>query len=219
MTSIEFRVEHDGPGAAGLRCLVDGADVLAGFEHHQLVDPDELIPPLSDALLPTRGGRTAVIGVCACGVAGCGNVSVRISREGAIVIWEPVENPDYETLGETYRFDLVRYLDAVDAAAEHPGDGQTRRVVRRLRLAAGFRAQTGQDGFRYFNRAGELTHVQALGDGRLTARVRLGPGPRREDAARHDFTPLPDESDGDFAWRVMLELMQRYIGAGPEDDG
>lgn len=113
MTAIEFRVEQVGAHEAALRCLVDGADVLAGFEYGHPVDPDELVPPLSDALFPTRGGRTAVIGVCACGFAGCGSVSVRIRREGAVVHWEPAEDAEHETLREAYRFDLTSYLDAV----------------------------------------------------------------------------------------------------------
>lgn len=129
--AFAFAVEADGGGT--LRPLIGGQDVLAGHSNSRGRDPDDLLPPLSDLLLPTRGGRHVVIGSCTCGYTGCGSLSMIVRRAGSTVCWEPFDTGRRETLHRTYRFDLLQYLDAVDTAAEvRPGEGRARRIVRQV---------------------------------------------------------------------------------------
>lgn len=118
--------EHD---HLAVELLVDGADVLP--DHLRGADPDALLPPLSAALLPSSLGRSAMIGICLCGEAGCASFSVQVRRTGERVLWEPDPQPIGETLTGALDFPLLAYLDAVDAAAADPQlHGRGRRLVR-----------------------------------------------------------------------------------------
>lgn len=126
-----FVVDEDGGGT--LRPTVSGQDLLAGHSNSRGRDPDDLLPPLSDMLLPTRSGRHVVIGSCTCSYTGCGSLSMIVRRADSVVWWEPFDTGRRETLHRAYGFDLLQYLDAVDTAAEvRPGEGRARRIVREV---------------------------------------------------------------------------------------
>lgn len=116
LSTLRLVTVLDRGGLPSLRPFVDDADLLLGYRNPKGLDPDALLPPLSTLLLPTRAGTEVVLGICACGEAGCGSMGARLRRDGADVLWEPGRHPE-ETLRRAYRFDLRTYLDAVDDAA------------------------------------------------------------------------------------------------------
>ncbi len=129
--TFQFAVDADGGGT--LRPIINGQDLLAVHRNNRGRDPDDLLPPLSDLLLPTRCGRHAVIGSCTCGNTGCGSLSMIVRRDGDVVLWEPVHTGRRETLHLPCRFELLQYLEAVDNAAEvRPGEGRARRIAREV---------------------------------------------------------------------------------------
>jgi hypothetical protein len=78
-------------------------------------DPIGLLPPDSRVLLPAAVPCQAMIGVCSCGEAGCASLWLRVRRDGGQVLWEPDPDAPRHSVDRTWRFDLARYLDAVDA--------------------------------------------------------------------------------------------------------
>ena len=117
VNSLQFRLFLD-DGNASLRPMIDGDDLLAGYRNSTGRDPNRVLPPVSSVLLPTGEARAVLIGSCSCGVTGCGSLEMSVRREHGTVIWEPALYPQYETLSRSYRFELERYLDAVDAAID-----------------------------------------------------------------------------------------------------
>ncbi len=130
-------------GSATLRPVVDGVELLDGYDNNQGLDPDRLLPPLSSVLLPTRSGRRVLIGCCSCGETGCGSLGFRLRRLRSQVLWEPDDGAQYESLSRSFRFDLTQYLDALDDAAEdRPGEGRGGRVARHVRIMLGLYDQS-----------------------------------------------------------------------------
>lgn len=94
------------------------------------VDPDWVLPPLSGVLLPSRVGRSVMLGTCC--TPGCASFSLQVRRDGGIVLWEPDPQPLDQTLTARLEFQLLEYLDAVDAATT---DAQLHERGRRLARA------------------------------------------------------------------------------------
>jgi hypothetical protein len=198
-----------------VRPFVDGIDILDGYRNSQGRDPDDLLPPLSTQLLPTRGGHPAILGVCSCGEPGCGSLAVSIRRAGSEVLWQPAEIAGYETLRRSYRFELVPYLEAVDTAAGDPpaGEGTGRRVARRVRAALGM----------YDLRYGSLAMFHE-------ARIDwISAWPWRSHAVKasvtttagqtvHEYTAELDETEDQFAARVTAELARFRLASNPDGD-
>lgn len=105
-------------------------------------DPADLLPPFSRALLPSAAPTPLMIGICGCGVAEDCSLWVSLRRDGDEVVWEParVTEHGHRSVRETWRFDLIAYLDAVDAATgPWAWESRARVVARELEdLAAGF---------------------------------------------------------------------------------
>jgi hypothetical protein len=129
---------------------IDGADVLltqrpdlnaAGRrnppERKVFVPPDPagLPPPDSATLLPTTAPRQAMIGICDCGESGCNSLWLQVRRDAGTVIWEPERSTPRATIDTTWRFDLRRYLYALDEGQRSMGGWEQRphRVARELR--------------------------------------------------------------------------------------
>jgi hypothetical protein len=81
-------------------------------------DPADLLPPFSRALLPSAAPVPLMIGICGCGYDGDYSLWVSLRRDGDEVVWEPIPVTEHGhcSVRETWRFDLVAYLDAIDAA-------------------------------------------------------------------------------------------------------
>jgi hypothetical protein len=81
-------------------------------------DPADLLPPFSRALLPSTTPTPLMIAICGCGIADDYSVWVSLRRDAGEVVWEPtpVTENGHHSVRETWRFDLVAYLDAIDAA-------------------------------------------------------------------------------------------------------
>jgi hypothetical protein len=78
-------------------------------------DPVGLLPPDSRVLLPSASPSQAMVGICGCGESGCASLWLRVRRDGDQVVWEPDPDTQRHSVDRTWRFDLRRYLDAVDA--------------------------------------------------------------------------------------------------------
>jgi len=195
-----------------LRPFIDGQDLLAGFNNDHGRDPDDLLPPLSTQLFPTRDGRTAIIGMCSCGETGCGSLAVRIRRIRSEVVWEATDSPGCETLHRSYSFDLTSYLDAVDDAAGDPpqGEGQGRRVGRAVRVLLGM----------YEQKYGTVTLFHQAKIDWISA------WPWPSDVVKasvssvngqtvHEFRSHPGERDAKFAARVAAELHRMRLPSSP----
>jgi hypothetical protein len=196
---LNTRVEE---GRGTLRPTVDGLDLLAGYRNNEGLNPDELLPPLSRVLLPTRTPRNIVVGACSCGETGCGSLWMQVRRVDDQVLWEPAEVPFGETLSRSYRFDLVSYLNAVDAAAEDRVDeGRGRRVARMVRLALG-QYDARYDSVRFFH-AVTLDWVSAWPWTSAVVAVSLSGA---EGQVVHEFAATADESDDEFAARICREI-------------
>ena len=96
-------------------------------------DPARLLPPFSRALLPSATPTPLMIGICGCGDADDYSVWVSLRRDAGEVVWEPtpVTENGHHSVRETWRFDLVAYLDAIDAATGPWAWESTARVVAR----------------------------------------------------------------------------------------
>jgi hypothetical protein len=204
---LRYDIDDDQPT---LRPVIDGNDLLAGCRNSRGLDPDRLLPPVSALLLATRGGHTALIGVCGCGQTGCGSLSVRIWRAGGEVVWEPEPRPRYETIARSYRFDLLPYLDAVDRAAGDPpaGEGRGRRAARAARVRLGLYDQSYQE---HALPGVSLDWVSAwpwTGD---TVQAALSTA---EGQQVIEFTPNLRESEDAFAARVATDIEQLRLRLG-----
>ncbi len=212
LSVIQFRYTVTAD-VATVRPYVDSEDLLAGYQNSAGLDPERILPPLSDHLLPTRAGRTVIIGSCTCGETGCGCLVVHIRRVGTEVCWGPSDEAGYsETLARSYRFGLVDYLDAVDRAADdRPGEGRGARVARLVRLSRrGFERRYDPLPFIY------RVNVDWIGAWPLSSDV-VGVSVTRDgEQSVHEFGPGPRESDGDFAARVAGQLHQLCL---PGADG
>jgi hypothetical protein len=126
------------------RLTINGVDLLTsqrpdggGGEPLQFLPPDPavLLPPDSPALLASTVPSHAMVGICSCGEPGCNSLWAQVRRDGRQVVWEPDPNSPRRTLDTTYRFDLIAYLDSVDAAAAAvlAWPDRPRRIARELR--------------------------------------------------------------------------------------
>lgn len=103
-------------------------------------DPADLLPPFSRALLPSAAPTPLMIGICGCGIAEDYSLWVSLRRDGDEVVWEPtrVTEHGHRSVRETWRFDLVSYLDAIDAATgPWAWESRARVVARELEDLAG----------------------------------------------------------------------------------
>jgi hypothetical protein len=200
-------------GSAMLRPIVDDVDLLAGSRHDRGLDPDSLLPPLSKNLMPTRVGHRTVIGSCC--VVGCGSLSVRIRRDGQVVVWEPAEprGRTRESVRRTYRFELGlgQYLDAIDAAADdRPGEGRGRRVARAVTILLREMAELLDD---QPQRPPCVDGVSAYPyNSASVSAALLGPD---HGQTLHEIHPRPAETDERFVRRVYEEL-HKHLGNLPE---
>jgi hypothetical protein len=133
--------------------LVDGVHVLeverqpgrsldgdTGDLHGLGPDPADLLPPFSRALLPSAAPTPLMIGICGCGNDGDYSLWVSLRRDGRQVVWEPMQVTEqgHRSVRETWRFDLVAYLDAIDAATgPWQWESTVRLVARELNDLAG----------------------------------------------------------------------------------
>jgi hypothetical protein len=207
MNHLTFTFVTTGPDAGQLRPVVDGEDLLDGYRNNRGLPPDRLLPPLSSTLLPTRAARSVLIGCCSCGETGCGSLWLSLHRDGDQVIWAPVPDPRGETLGRSYRFGLVDYLDAVDAAAaDRPGEGRGLRVARLVRLTIGL--YDGRYESLIYFRTTRIDWVSSWPWDSDTVKASLS------DADGHhvlEFDAEPEETDRQFAARIAAELNERRM--------
>ena len=193
--------------SVSLRPIIDGAELLSQHRNSTGLEPDALLPPVSSVLLPTRAGRSVDLGACSCGEVGCGSLSANIRRLGNVVIWEPAERVRDETILRIYRFDLLDYLDAIDAAAQdRPGEGRGPRVARMVELRLGRKDQG----------VPRLPTLLGVSIDWVTA------WPWTTDKVRASLTwdeghelveygPQPRESDERYADRIVENLMDRMV--------
>ena len=59
--NVLFLQHATNEGSATLRPIIDGDDLLAEHGNNRGRDPDQLVPPLSKVLLPSRAGHRTVI--------------------------------------------------------------------------------------------------------------------------------------------------------------
>lgn len=96
----------------------DGSRYPRGPMIYLPADPEDLLPPDSAALLPSVEPHRAMVGICNCGHSDCGSLWLQVRRDRDQVLWEPSREPPggaRSTIDTCYRFDLVPYLDAIDA--------------------------------------------------------------------------------------------------------
>lgn len=129
--------------------MISGTDILtleqrarrldSIFRNRPLVyrsaDPTNLLPPDSRALLPVAIPAPVMIGICTCGEPGCGSLWMQLRRDGDEVVWEPTTETPWHSIGQTYRFALVPYLDAIDAATGRRREDHPRLLARELRAS------------------------------------------------------------------------------------
>jgi hypothetical protein len=195
-----------------LRPFIDGQDLLAGFNNDHGRDPDDLLPPLSTQLFPTREGRTAIVGMCSCGETGCGALAIRIRRVRSEVVWEATESPGYETLHRSYSFDLTDYLDAVDDAADDPppGEGQGRRVARAVRVLLGLHDQKYSTVTLFHQAKVDWISAWPWTSDVVKVSVSLIDG-----QTVHEFSSHPGETEAKFAARVAADLQRMRLPSSP----
>lgn len=101
--------------------LIDGVDLLQlqpGRPGRFVpADPVDLLPPDSRALLPSTEASSAMVGICNCGEPGDASLWLRVRRDGDEVLWEPDPDTPSLTVNRSWSFDLLPYLDAIDAGA------------------------------------------------------------------------------------------------------
>ena len=206
MNNLRLRYVVD-ETTVSLRPIIDGVDLLSHYRNATGLHPDALLPPVSSVLLPTRAGRSVNVGACSCGEVGCGSLRTNVRRQKGLAIWEPTERVEDETISRTYRFDLIDYLDAIDAAAgDRPGEGRGPRIARLVELRLGRKDQ----------RVPRLpTLMGAYIDGVTawpwtTDKVRASLSWERG----HDFveySPMAHESDDHYANRIIEDLLKRSL--------
>lgn len=193
--------------SVSLRPIIDGVDLLSHYRNSTGLHPDALLPPVSSVLLPTRAGRSVNLGACSCGEVGCGSVRANIRRHGNVAIWEPTARIRDESISRTYRFDLLDYLDAIDAAAgDRPGEGRGPRIARMVELRLGRKDQ----------RVPRLPTLMGVSVDWVTAwpwttdKVRAAIS-WDDGYERMEFGPLPRESDEHYAGRIIEHLHDRML--------
>ncbi|MFN8073886.1 MAG: hypothetical protein U0Q15_00530 [Kineosporiaceae bacterium] len=229
LSTLRLLTVLDRRGMPSIRPFVDDLDLLLGYQNPKGLDPDDLLPPLSTRLLPTRAGTPVLLGRCSCGEAGCGSLQARVRREGDDVVWEPTQAPD-ETLTRAYRFALRAYLDAVDDAASDrvayrhadPTDddatdtsgtvplartvpeGSGRRVARGIRRALRLYDQVNDTLSMFY--VARLDWVSAWPWDSPDVQASVTTRGLQETLT---FTAQPDEDEDDFGRRVMKDLDTR----------
>lgn len=135
MNVLRLRDEADGPfvevvpyvDGHSLVALVEAFEALLGYDEpgtYAGLPRDRAFDP--DGWLPQRRGwpgrrswGTADVLACACGEVGCWPLTVRISAQGGVIVWDRFEQPhrpdrDYSLLG-SFVFDAVQYARALRA--------------------------------------------------------------------------------------------------------
>ena len=198
-------VDEQGPM---LRPVIDGVDILSLQQNDRGLDPDRLLPPLSHSLLPTTDPRPVIVGACSCGETGCGSLSLLLRRRGNEVLWEPVEQG--EALTRTYVFDLVEYLDAIDAAVgDRVDEGRGRRVARLVSVMLGM--HDSQFGLSTFSGVA-VDWISAWPWRSESVRVSVT---RDQRQTVEEFHAESQETDREFAARVATWITKaRYGGTG-----
>ncbi len=78
------------------------------------MDPNDVLS--LDILAPRDVPHTAMVVRCGCGVAGCGNATVRISHEGSCVVWDSWDGDEGNPPPRTLIFGREQYLQALEQA-------------------------------------------------------------------------------------------------------
>ena len=197
--SLRFVLEEG--DVATLRPVIDGHDLLHGARMIMGCNPDDLLSRRRVELLPITGSGHAAIGVCTCGVLGCGAFRVSVRRDGDVVEWGPF--PVGQTVTRTYRFGLVAYLDELQAARLlRPYEGRGHRTAREVtRLLMGDPDDKEQPMLPGVTRVDWVSAWPWTSDV-VQACVAPGGG----DTEIIEFTALPDEDDTAFAERIVEAL-------------
>jgi hypothetical protein len=206
MNDLRLRYVVD-DASVSLRPIIDGVDLLSDSRNSTGLEPDALLPPVSSVLFPTRAGRSIDLGACSCGEVGCGSLRITVRRQKDVAVWEPAERFPDETISRTYRFNLIDYLDAIDAAAgDRPGEGRGRRVARMVEVQMGRKDQ----------RVPRLKSLMGVSVDWVTA------WPWSTDKVRAsvssiagqeiiEYGPRPHESDERYAERIVEDLLSRIF--------
>lgn len=105
-----------------VRLLIDGQDILKSIDGEKLgIDPVEFF-----AQKPLLGSGRLLIGRCACGVVGCGDVSASVSRTSSEVEWLTSHTQ------ERFVFELHAYEHSIAAGASDTSWETIERTAERL---------------------------------------------------------------------------------------
>lgn len=130
--NIEFRVFPSfETNDFEMRLLVNEQDFIEKHWPDMMgMDPDDVLS--LDILAPHDVPRTEMVVRCGCGVAGCGNATVRISREGDCVIWDSWDGDRGNPPPGTLTFGREQYLQALQQAISDTSWETSDRTAARL---------------------------------------------------------------------------------------
>ena len=115
-----------------VQLFADDQEVIAGLDGLGL-DPDDFFA--ANAAIVAGKPRDARVGRCDCGVVGCGDLSIRIERDGEEIVWG--------VAGTELRFDAAQYdAELARAAADHSWESRERTAERLVRERVDRRALT-----------------------------------------------------------------------------
>ncbi len=98
-----------------VRLFVDGEDFIKKHWPDMMgLDPDDVLS--LDILASRDAPHTAMVVRCGCGVAGCGNATVRVSRAGDYIIWDSWDGDRGNPPPGTLTFMREQYLQALERA-------------------------------------------------------------------------------------------------------
>lgn len=133
LNNIAFRVfssadtnDHE------VRIFVDGKPFIAEHWPDMMgLDPDDILA--NGELSPREEPHRAMVVRCGCGIAGCGNVTVRISYDADRVTWDSWEGDPGQPAAGNLTFARDQYLLAVkDAVEDHSWETPDRTAARIL---------------------------------------------------------------------------------------
>jgi len=98
-----------------VRLFVNGQDFIEKHWPDMMgMDPDDVLS--LDILAPRDVPHTAMVVRCGCGVDGCGNATVRVSREGDRIIWDSWDGDRGKPPPGTLIFGREQYFQALEQA-------------------------------------------------------------------------------------------------------
>src|SRR5918911_2502055 len=116
LQSIQFRVfPSPETNDFEVRLFVDGQDFIEKHWPDMMgMDPGDVLS--FDVLAPRDEPHIAMIVRCGCGVAGCGNATVRVSSDGDRVIWDSWNGDGEDLPSGKLVFRREQYLQALGQA-------------------------------------------------------------------------------------------------------